>query len=380
MSQKIWIFLIPRKYLFFSFLWFLVGSALAQTQGKRDYIVLADTIYSQGKIDDIPSEENTVLFFSRSKKEEFKKYTIKEINEFRVSDRLFFRKSFQLNGEDKLAFLEKLPHSTDKVSLWKWNGKINYFFVETPSGIHQLEAEFRPQLLDAYGNLDLDPLISLTRPKELSLIYLAKTAKTIQKPRTFTNLFGITPWVGYSSQTVGFVIPNTNKEGKIQSASPSFGLNAEVFVTFLRNLSFNVGAILSKFDSQDYFMYEQNSIRYESDIFADFNQIQIPVTARYYLDLDPNRWRLFGEVGYGYSMQKYNSMGIYQAKFERNEVETSIAPFSLEDSFSGITWGIGVEKYIRKNQGFSFGLRQLDTKGLNQQSINSLIFYLGYKF
>ena len=365
-------------FLFFFF--FLTNLSYAQAPLKKDYMVVADTIYNQGVIQDIPSEENTVLFFSRSKKEEFKKYTIEEVNEFRVSERLFLRKQFQLNGVEKLAYLEKLPQSTAQVSLWKWNGETNYYFIEEASGIQQLGPDYIDQLRNAFNNVDIDPLIELTKPREFSLIYLAKTANTIQKPRTFSKMIALTPMVGYSSQSIGFVIPDTNQEGEITGSSPSVGLNIEVFVTFLRNLSINVGAMYTKFDSQDYFEYEQNSLRYESDIFADFNLIQIPATAKYYLDIKPNQWRLFGEVGYAYAVPTYNSMGVYQAKFERSSVETTIKPFEMGDSFSGIIWGIGVEKYLRKSQGVTFGLRQMNTNGLDNESVNGLTFYLGYKF
>lgn len=367
--------------LFICFTFFLSNLAEAQAPPKKDYIVILDSIYSQGNVKELPESENQVVYFARTRREGFKKYTIEEVTELRVAGRVFFSKTFELNGEKKLAFLEQLTGPAEKVTIWKWNGKPRYYFLETESGIRQLlDSDYQSQLNEAYGNPDLEPLIELTKLNDLSLIYLAQSSKKVQKPRTFTNLFAITPFVGYSSQTIGYTIPDTNLEEEMTGSSFAAGINAEAFVTFKRNLSINVGATYSRFDSQEYLNFNYGGYEFQNDVFADFHLIQFPALARYYLDLKPNKMRLYGEVGYTYAIPIYNSMGIYQAKFERNEVETSTRSFEMEDSFSGLVWGIGLEKYLNKNHGLVVGLRQFNGQADLSDFVRGLTFHLGYKF
>ncbi|WP_157373392.1 outer membrane beta-barrel protein [Algoriphagus terrigena] len=354
--------------------------SLAQVPLKKDYIVVADTALSQGIIEDIPSENNTVIYFARTKKEEKVRYTVEEVSEFRVSERLFFRKEIPQNTSKQVVFLEKLPHPVKDAVFWRLNGEKPIFYIETPAGMEILGDSYRSQLSNRLGNPMLDPLLEITNLKELSLQYLARTANTIEKPRTFSRIFVITPYVGYSSQTVGLTIPDSGHEAQITGSSPAFGLNGEAFLTFKRNLSLNAGVSWTQFDAQEYFIYEFGASRYEADVFLDFSLLQIPITAKYYLDLKPNKWRLFGEAGYSYAIPDYEKLGIYQGKYGRDEVVTSVKSFEMSDKYSGITWGIGVEKYLNKHQGIVFGLRGFKVDGESKDFVKGLTFHLGYKF
>ena len=358
----------------------LPRKSLAQIPLKKDYIVVADTALSQGIIEDIPSENNTAIYFARTKKEEKVRYTVEEVSEFRVSERLFFRKEIPQNNTKQVVFLEKLPHSVTDAVFWRLNGDKPIFYVETPAGMEILGDSFRTQLADRLGNPMLDPLLEITNLNELSLQYLARTANTIEKPRTFSRIFVITPYVGYSSQTVGLTIPDSDEEAEITGSSPAFGLNGEAFLTFKRNLSLNVGVSWSQFDTQQYFVYEFGANRYESDVFLDFSLLQIPITAKYYLDLKPNKWRLFGEVGYSYAIPDYEKLGIYHGKLESGEVVTSVRSFEMSDRFSGVTWGVGAEKYLNKHQGLVLGVRGFKVDGESEDFLKGLTFHLGYKF
>ncbi|OOG76758.1 outer membrane beta-barrel protein [Algoriphagus sp. A40] len=362
------------------FVLFINSPVFGQVPAKKDYIVVGDSALSQGVIQDIPSESNTSIYFARTKKLGFTKFTIEELTEFRVSERLFFRKEIPQNNGQHVVFLEKLPHPVTDAVFWKLNGDKPIFYIETPAGMEILGDSYRAQLSNRLGNPRLDPLLEITQLNDLSLQYLARTANTIKKPRTFSRIFVITPFVGYISQTVGLTIPDSDHEGEISSSSPVFGLNGEAFLTFKRNLSLNVGVTWSQFDAQKYFVYEYGANRYESDVFLDFSLIQIPVTAKYYWDLSPNRYRLYVEMGYSYAIPDYEKLGVYQGKFERDEVVTSVRNFEMSDSFSGFTWGIGVEKYLNKHQGLVFGLRGFKVDGASEEFVKGLTFHLGYKF
>ena len=353
---------------------------LAQVPVKTDYIVVADTALSQGVIEDIPSENNTVIYFARTKREEKVRYTVGEVTEFRASERLFFRKEVELGGKATLVFLEKLPKSVKEASIWKFNGQPNLYFLETSKGLRPLKENYREELKEALKNPMLDPLLELTMLNDLSLIYLSRSASTIQSSRTFSRLFVVTPYMGYSSQTVGLTVPDSDHAIEITGSSPAFGVTGEAFLTFKRNLSLNVGLLWTQFDSQELVKYQRGQIRYESDVFIDFSLLQVPITAKYYVDLTPNKWRIYGEAGYSYAIPDYEKLGIYQGKLEGDEVLTSVRSFEMSDRFSGFTWGVGAEKYLNKHQGLVLGVRGFKVDGTSEEFVRGLTFLLGYKF
>ncbi|WP_343851893.1 outer membrane beta-barrel protein [Algoriphagus jejuensis] len=359
---------------------FLYLPSFGQVPLKKDYIVIADTALSQGVVRDIPAMDNTVIYFARSKKQAFQRLSVEEVSEFRISERHFFRKEIPKGGGQRVVFLEKLRHAVPEATLWKLNGETPVYYVETASGMEVLGTSYRETLAASLDNPLLVPLIELTKPNDLSLEYLSRTANTIEKPRTFSRIFVLTPFVGYSRQTVGLLVPDSSEEIKITGSSPALGVNGEAFLTFSRNLSLNVGLTWTQFDAQDFFVYEQGVNRLESDVYLDFTLLQVPVAARYYFDLEPNKWRLYGEVGYSYAIPSYDKLGVYQGKFELEEVVTSRKSFEMSDSFSGVSYGVGVERYLSKHRGLVFGLRQFKVSGDENEFVQGLTFQLGYKF
>ncbi|MFC5192195.1 hypothetical protein ACFPIK_10480 [Algoriphagus aquatilis] len=360
--------------------WFFPQLAQAQRPEKKDYIILGDTALSQGKIFGMPTKENTEVTFARSRRTPSRIYSVAEVSEFRMSERVFFSKKALLGGQERLVFLEKLPHEAGGVSLWRLNAKPAVFFVETVKGLEVLEEDYKETLGTAYGNGNLLPLVAITNKSELSLNYLSKTAKNLSSPRTITKLLTLTPWVAYSSQSVEFLIPDSTVPAKISGSSPSFGVVGELFLTFKRDLSVGLGVTWSQLDNQGFFTYATNQLRYESDVFVDFSLIQVPLTVRYYYDLSPNRYRIFAEAGYSYGMPSYEKAGVFQAEIGTNSIITSSKTFQLTDTYSGFIWGVGVEKYLSKHRGVALGLRHASLGGIDDESFNGFNFYLGFKF
>jgi hypothetical protein len=374
-SQKwLWGFLLLGLNLVFSF------PSFGQRPLKSDYVVLGDTLLTQGVIRELPSENNTVIYFARSKKSEPQKYTVENVTEFRLSERVFFRKEIPQGDGRKTVFLERLPNAAPNAMVWRLNEQAASYYLETSEGMEVLEGSFREQLTEALNNPLLAPLLEITKLNDFSLVYLFRTANTIQKPRTFSRLFAITPYVGYSSQTVGLTIPDSNEDIQVTGSSPAFGVNGEVFLTFKRSLSLNVGAMWTQFDSQNSAQYQYNQTRFDSDVFLDFSLLQIPVTVKYYVDLKPNKWRLFGEAGYSYALPNYDKLGVYQAEIEGDVVVTTTKGFEMSDSFSGFTLGIGAERYLNKHRGLVLGIRQFKVIGDENEFVQGLTFQLGYKF
>ena len=360
--------------------WLLPLCGFAQRPEKKDYIILADTALSQGKILGVPTENNTQVNFVRSKRTPAITYSVSEVSEFRMSERVFFSKKVPLKGKEQQLFLEKLPHEVGGVSLWRLNGKPAVFFVETEDGLEELGGNFKETLGSAYGDENLLPLIEITNKSELSLNYLSKTAKNLSSPRTFTKLLTLTPVLGVGSQSVEFLIPDSTVPAKISGSSPSFGVIGELFLTFKRDLSVGLGVTWIQLDSQGFFTYTANQMQYESDVFVDFSLIQVPLTVRYYYDLSPNRYRIFAEAGYSYGMPSYEKAGVFQAEINDNSVTTSSKSVQLSETCSGFIWGVGVEKYLSKHRGVALGLRQSSMGGVNDESFKNLNFYVGFKF
>jgi hypothetical protein len=356
------------------------NESFGQRVEKQDYIIVGDSALSQGKVVGIPSENNQVIYFARSKRSEPIKYTIGEVTEFRFSERVFVAKNVSVGGAMTTVFLEKLPNEMPEVKLWRLNGKPSFYYLETEKGFEELGEDYRTVLENTFDNPDLKPLLAITNKNEISLNYFTKTASNLKISRTFTKLFTITPWVGYSNQKVGFTIPDSNVPAKISGSSPALGVHGEVFLTHKRNLSAGVGLMWNKVDSQGFFEYTFNQIRFESDIFVDFSLIQIPITVRYYYDLKPNKLRIFAEAGYSYALPSYSKLGVFQAEFERNTVITSTKTFAMPENFGGFIWGIGVEKYLNKHRGIVLGLRNYSLNGSLGESMKGITIQLGYKF
>src|SRR5690606_13901632 len=133
-----------------------------------------------------------------------------------------FRREIDIDGTSQLVFLEKLPRAVPEATIWKLNGQPSLFYLETSDEIRLLGKNYREQLGEVFQNPLLDPLLELMGKNDYSLDYLFHTAKTIKKPRTFSRIFVVTPYVGYSSQTVGLTVPDSNQAIEITGSSPAF--------------------------------------------------------------------------------------------------------------------------------------------------------------
>jgi hypothetical protein len=362
------------------FILFLTLDAFGQVPAKKDYIVVADSALSQGFVRDIPSEGNTVVYFAKSKRSEHKKFTVADVTEFRLSERMFYKKLIPQGVAGRFVFLEKLPHSSPNLVFWKLHEESPKYYIESSEGLELLDESFRGRLSELFDNPMLNPLLDITRRNDFSLVYLSRTAATIKKPRTFTKLFAIAPHLGYTSQIVRFALPDSNEKGKVTGSSPSIGIDGEVFLTFKRNISLMAGVLWTQFDSQVFIQYPRSQTRIDSDFFLDFSLLQIPAMFRYYIDLSPNKLRMHIGAGYTHAKPSYDRLGAYQAVFEGTTIVTSTRELEMDDSFSGVTLGLGIEKYFRKQRALVFGLRHFNVKGQEDGLVQGLDFQLGYKF
>ncbi|TNF44249.1 MAG: hypothetical protein EP311_01580 [Cytophagales bacterium] len=348
---------------------------------KTDYIIINDSIFAQGKVEGIPVEDNRVVYFIRSKREGPKRYSVEEVSEFQVSERKFFRKQLNWQGKSQFVFLERLPRPFVKAIFWKLNGEPNQFFVEVDQELLPLEEDYKETLRSAFSDKSLENLIPITRLKESSLIYFSRTASTIQKERTFSKFASITPQAGIGLNSIEFLIPESLEEVKLQAAAPVIGLNGELFLNFNRSLSFNLGLKWSQLDAQQFRQYSWKGSDFQTDVFVDMSWVQVPVAARYYFDLNPNRFRIFAEAGLVYVQAFYSTSGLFMAEIEGNQVTTSSPPLELGTTFTGTGFGLGADKYLPNRRAVVFGFNYSKATGDTKDgALAGLNFYLGYKF
>lgn len=369
----------------FLFLILLCEQANAQRidPKKNDYIVLGDTAQSDGYIQDFPVENNTVIFYKRMKNHEYQKYSVKDVSEFFVKDRTFYRRNISFHGNEKLVFLQKIPHpKEDQIQLWKLTEDKDYYFLETAGSLSLLENDSYQQVFrDLLNNPILDPLIDITSLEEYSLIYLMETSESIAKPRTFNRTITFSAYLGYSFNSNHFKIDNSLLAPKVSGGGPTFGVNLEFFVNKSRNLSINLSPSLSLFDNQELLNTNKVGNRLETDYFLEYTALNFPILGRYYLDIQPNKWRAYGEFGYNYGLFNYKKLGFFQAHVEGSAVTTTVGEFELEKQYYGLIGGFGIEKYLKDAKSFSLGFRSTSLQSTNRsEKFVTMLGFIGYKF
>lgn len=372
-------FLFVKTCFYLSFLIIFANEVAAQK--KQDYVVISDSIFSHGYIQELPLFPKTDIQFKFRKKEPFKTYRIEEISEFRLDKMLFQRKQVSLQGEPKTVFLELLSDSVKNASIWKLNMEVNKYFIITPDGPEELTKEnYKALLLKIFENEELEPLLEISNLKDWPLEYVSKTVNTWQGPRTFTKAVRVSPMFGFASLQNKFIIPDTNVPFKFSSYSPTIGANVEVFLNFLRNVSFNIGGTWNAVDDQITKTYVYGSSLEDSDFFLDYNLYRFPLSGRYYLDLNPNKFRVFGQAGYELGVLSMDNSGMYVASRKLSTIVTQEKPLPISSNYSGIKLGAGVEKYFRNHQAILASLQFSNLQSDVEDSITALEFLVGYKF
>ncbi|EAZ82808.1 hypothetical protein ALPR1_11345 [Algoriphagus machipongonensis] len=348
---------------------------------KYDYIVFADTIQTDGYIKNYPIENNTAIFFKKIKREEYKKYTIEEVTEFYVNHRYFFKKEISLSGEMKIIFLQLIPQPNPAIKLWKFSAEKDYYFLEDSMGLNQLNEEsYQEVLSELIDNPIIDPLIDITQLEEYSLYYLFQTATTIIKPRSYSKVFTISPNVGYNLVKQEFSLPNIGLVNRINAETPTFGINLEVFVNPMRNISVNLNPNWSKVNTNQFQFNSEGKLNFEIDYYLDYSVFTLPVSGKYYIDIKPNAWRGFFELGYSVGIFNYEKLVFYRAEVDGKSITTIAGDFELEPIYQGLVWGIGLEKYFKHSRAISIGLKNYHLSASVNEKYLRTGGYLSFKF
>lgn len=348
---------------------------------KSDYAILYDTVYRQGKISDLPTEGNTVIFFKSSAKATLERLTIDDVKEFSFKERIFFRRQIQVGDRQTQVFLERLPVVNAKATLWKLNGPEHQFFVESDGELIPLKANgYKETLSNIFEKPELSSLIRTTQLNEFQLNYLFRTAENITKPRSFSKTIVLMPNVGFGMITYNFVLPEIFENVSLSGSSPVVGLNIETFINFKRSISLNFSPSWSNFSFHSFESFIARNGRVETDVNIGFSTIHLPLLAKYYHDIKANKSRVFVELGYNFAFSSFRTANVFEAKISGNTVLTSQKSLELPEKHQGAVGGLGFEKYLNNHRVVVLGFRGTFLSDTLESKIAQTHLYAGYKF
>ncbi|WP_373497684.1 hypothetical protein [Aquiflexum sp.] len=347
---------------------------------KGEYIVFQDSVLSQGFVQFPGNEGITSVNFKSGKKKEFITYSIRDISEFSKGGNTFFRRNIGGVNSDSWEFLELLPNKNSGIDLWLSHEKPFRYFIEKDSVLKEFEDGYKDLLKEWLDDPNVEVLIDRTKVNEFELLYLLKTANEIQKPRTFTNVFVFTPYIGFASIWHKYFFPSTNIIKYQQSLSPTFGFNAEAFLNHKRNISFNAGIQTLSFSSQDFESVDSRGITLESDIFVQFSGFQYPIFGKIYLDNIPGKMRLYSELGAIFSSFEIENATVFEAIINGEMVNPQKKEFDFPERHSGILFGFGFERYFNGHRGIVLGIRGSKVRQGENLGLNQIQLHSGFKF
>ena len=372
--------MLKIKWIFsLSLLAFCLGSELSFAQ-RSNHIVLNDTIFSEGYVKQDQENINTSVFFRKKRFEPWVKYSIDEVNEYYISYTKYLRRNLPQNGSKEQVFLKLIPTRFEGYQLLMSLEKKEDFYLESKEGLQRVGVDFREILREIVQNPELEPLLEITNFKAYDIAYLLNTAGTFGKPRTYSRSTSIGIFAGTSSVSNQILIPMTNEISTINGTAKEAGVNLEIYMNNLRNISLVTGATVTKVTLNQFLQLRSLDTSYEVDAFLDYSVVQVPVQARYHADIIPNSWRGYIEMGYGISFLSKSPYYLKVGELRGNEVITYQREYEMGGTYHGIIGGLGIEKVLPKSKaivlGFKFSSQTTDQK----EKISTTTGFLGFKF
>ncbi|PZX48683.1 hypothetical protein [Algoriphagus chordae] len=381
MNLNHWITRCSKSLTVLGLLLFTLGF-LHQVSAQRrpDHITLNDSAYTEGYIKINNSNPLKSVFFKWKKKDAYQEYSIKEVSEFYENHRNYQRKTFDYKGEKVTVFLEKLVYENKDISVYKWIDKRGLFFIEKENGMSLLGEDFKEEISIRLNNPNLDPLLEISKLNYNSLTYLLTVANNTTEPQTFSRFFRITPQVGISFSSHQLTIPNQNSVGKLSGTATNLSLNFEFLPSYKRNLSLNLTPAFSSGYASGFNSYKEGESRFETDLQFDYTIIQLPMAAKYYIEMRPNKYRAFVEMGYSWSSMKANNGKMDIAEFRENIIATGFKEFDPSSPYYGFNAGVGLDKSLKKTRAITIGMKYSSLRNKNSDKMNQLTPYIGFKF
>ncbi|TFV97486.1 hypothetical protein E4S40_02185 [Algoriphagus kandeliae] len=370
-----------RKF-FFQFAVIILLIQLFSTEllaQRNDYIVLNDTIFSEGYIKQEYSEITSTIYFRKTKKEPWNKYSNTQVKEYYFSKRKYYAKEIERGNGREFIFLKLIPNQLEGVNLYRSTDQKMQFFLEKEGSIQLLDESYREVLRQTVANAELDPLLEITHFTGEDMAYFLSEAGTFKKPRTYSKRVGVTPFSGVIQTINRFQLPNTNQLARVTGAGWQLGTDMEIQVNRLRNVSLHLRPSFSSSSGSDFIIFRDGGNAFETDSYLSQTIFQLPLSGKFHLDLVPNSWRAFGEVGYGISFINLQESSLQIAEIQEGSVTTYVRDFELNGLYNGFVGGLGIEKYLSKGRALIIGIHYSSmSSGVEKFAETSM--FVGFKF
>jgi hypothetical protein len=124
-----------------------------------------------------------------------------------------------------------------------------------------------------------------------------------------------------------------------------------------------------------------NGQSYETDLSISMIGLQFPVAVKYYIDLKPQKFRSYVEMGYAFSNtlnQKSYQFGAWQ---KSNEITFNSSKPVLAESYQGIHFGFGTNFIQTSERILTLGIKGYTQSGnVGNTSLTMYLITIGLKF
>jgi hypothetical protein len=223
---------------------------LAFSQDERGYIVIGDTLYTEGSLIFSPNKPTVVSFTNAMgrkspDKDSFTEYLASDVSEFRIKNRNEFykSKSIIINGDTVWVFMKAIEEGD--VTLWRNFLKPHKFYIEDQEFAPLTKSGFKSQLNAISNCNDGSQILSARIRYNLrSLSYYVKMYNKGQAcpsmPITGMGIFGKQSFYRIVSPELSIPNISTGKRIKTRGYNFSYGLYGSFPVYFVKNLTIDL--------------------------------------------------------------------------------------------------------------------------------------------
>jgi hypothetical protein len=179
-----------------------------------------------------------------------------------------------------------------------------------------------------------------------------------------------------------FGIEPVDRITKMTGLAITGGLSIETYLNFKRNISISLSPQMFGFDAAKFEkMQLPNGQTYETDLSISMIALQFPIAVKYYLDLKPQKFRSYLEMGYSFSNilnQKSYQFGAWQ---KDNEITFHSTKPIMAESYQGIHIGLGTNFIQTSERILTLGLKGTFQSGnVGNTNLTMYLITLGFKF
>jgi hypothetical protein len=280
--------------------------------------------------------------------------------------------------------MEYLPSDNQRFRIFKYNQiQVKYFLENSETGkLQELDENFKKSLNDELANKFVEGLIPITNKNDFSLPYLLQNDEKIKRVRTFSKPISIVGFLGAGPGTVQIPIYFLSTSVQQNIFQYSGGLGVEAFPTFKRNISISLTPNITGWNSYSFHSIRvRGSDTFETDLSLNWLGFQLPISAKYYLDIKPQKMRVFAEIGYAFSKTLQQDVSQTGAYITTTNVTLDKRQVYLSNQHQGTLFGFGGDIIRPQGRVITIALRSNKLESSNSDSaIEFFNFQISYKF